>query len=349
MSSLRSRTLQNNEIACPNCGGKRCSIHWEGGACNRCDGQGNWKTNRGNTLPCRSCNAGARKSWVKCFRDGKSYDLDPAVAVNAPPVKPSSPRAVDARVDLIYSAFLERCHLSDYWLQHLRTERNLSNDTIERVGFVTLPSQETCNAFAEGMSKTFGPLVGMPGFYEHEGKWCFRRTLPHWESGLVIPYRNAAGHIVMLQVRTNSKDPKKRYMCISGAPPSATHSGTGSSAPAHWTPKIETQTIGITEGGLKAIRIDELWRRFKWKPTRWVGLCGLSVPPGFFDELWAAGARQLLFAFDREVKDSDAWRSVERVRATLRKGAAEWRMRVCEEPGCWKGEERKFDDHLGSL
>lgn len=351
MSSLRARTLQDNDIACPNCGGKRCSIHWEGGTCARCDGQGNWKTNHGNTLPCRSCNAGARKPWVKCFRDGKGYDLDPAVAVSRPEAKPSSPRAKDERVDLIYSAFLERCYLSDYWLRHLRTERNLSDATIEQVGFVALPDHGACDAFAVGMAKSYGPLVGVPGFYEVDGEWKFRRTLPHWESGLVIPYHNSRGQIVMLQVRTDSCDPRKRYMCISGAPSHVTHAGTGSGAPAYWTPVVETSTVGITEGGLKAIGVAHHWQRLGYYPVRWAGLCGLTVPADFFGELRRAmpKADRLLFAFDREVEGTDAWKAVERVKKTLRDGAAKWGLLVCEEPGCWKGGAGKFDDWLGGI
>lgn len=347
-----ARTLQNNDIACPNCGGKRCSIHWEGGACSRCDGQGNWKTNRGNTLPCRSCHSGARKPWVKCFRDGNSYDLDPAVAAGRPKAKPSSPRAIDARLDLIYSAFLERCHLADEHLRHLRKERNLSDETIERVGFVTLPDQGRCNAFAEGMVKSHGSLVGVPGFYEVDGVWKFRRTLPRWESGLVIPYRNWRGQIVMLQVRTDSRDPRKRYMCLSGAPADCSHAGAGSGAPAHWTPAVDCSTVAVTEGGLKAIRIAELWPRLPGiYKARWVGLCGLSLPANFFVELRLAmpEATQMLFAFDREVERTPAWDSVQRAKAGLRKGAAEWGLRVCDEPRVWGAGEKKLDDFLGNI
>ena len=344
MSSL-GRTLMRNEIACPNCGGKRCSIHWEGGACDRCDGSGNWKERGENT--CRSCDGGRKKPWVKCWKGG-SYSLDASVAVNRPPLKPSSPRAKDERADLIYSAFLEGCYLSDDWRSHLQTERGLSDETIEQVGFITLPDQERCNALAAGLAKTYGPLIGVPGFYEVDGEWKFRRTLPPWESGLVIPYRNARGQVVMLQVRSNGSDPKKRYMCISGAPSFVSHAGTGSGAPCHWTPAVKAQTVGITEGGLKAIGIAHHWQRLGYYPVRWVGLCGLTVPADFLGQLQQAmpGVTQLLFAFDREVKGSDAWRAVERAKKTLRDGAAKWGMRVCEEPGCWKGGARKFDDYL---
>jgi hypothetical protein len=354
MSSL-GRTLQSNDIACPNCGGKRCSIHWEGGACSNCDGSGNWKERGANT--CRRCDGGKKKAWVKCFRDGKGYDLDSSVAGSRPPLKPSSPRATDAFVDLIYTAFLERCHLTEDWREHLGTERALSSETIEAAGFVTLPKQETCNRFAAEIAETIKPPVGVPGFYEHEGMWHFRRTL-HWrDSGLVIPYRNISGQIVMLQVRSNGDDPKKRYMCISGAPSYVSHAGTGSGAPAHWLPfDRDAQTALITEGGLKAVVIKELWERMKREPKlgpiAFIGLSGLNAPHGFMEGLRTAlpQLRRVIFAFDREIRDTCAGESVARIRKTLMRDCASWGLQVAEEPGGWRQDgERKFDDYLRGL
>lgn len=349
MSSL-GRTLQNNDIACPNCGGKRCSIHWEGGACANCDGSGNWKGRGPNT--CRRCDSGKKKAWVKCFRGGKGYDLDASVVVNRPALKPSSPRATDARVDLIYTAFLSRCHLTDDWREHLRKERSLSDGTIEQSGFVTLPKQETCNRIAaEIAGSSLGSPVGVPGFYEHEGQWHFRRTLRPWEFGLVIPYRNIIGQIVMLQIRSASKIAQSRYLCISGAPLYVSHAGTSSGAPAHWVAGPDASVIGITEGGLKAIAIDNHWRSLSLPPMRWVGLCGLSVPGGFVTDMRAKlpKATKLILAFDREVKDSPAWQSVERVKATLRDAAAKWGLSVVEVGGWPEGSAAKFDDYLRGL
>lgn len=347
MSSLRARTLQNNEIACPNCGGKRCSINWEGGACGNCDGSGNWK-NRG-TNTCRRCDGGKKKAWVKCFRDGKGYDLDSSVVAYRPPLKPSSPRANDAFVDLIYAAFLERCHLTEDWREHLKNERALSNGTIEAAGFVTLPKQETCNRFAAEIAETIKPPIGVPGFYEYEGQWHFRRTLRPWEFGLIIPYRNMLGQVVMLQIRSESKITKTRYLCISGAPSYISHAGAGSGAPAHWLPPVETQTLAITEGGLKAISCAELWPRLGRFSARWVGLCGLTLPRDFFAELRAQmpGVTRVMMAFDREEKGSDAWKSVERVKDKIRTEAAKWGLLLAEEPGGWDKEGLpKFDDYL---
>lgn len=352
MSSL-ARTLQNNEIACPNCGGKRCSIHWEGGACANCDGSGNWK-NRG-VKTCRRCDGGRKKAWVKCFRDGKGYDLDSSVTANRPPLKPSSPRANDNRVDAVYSAFLEKCYLTADWRLHLQEERALSNKIIERVGFVTLPPRDVCDEFAAEIADTLGAPIGVPGFYEHEGQWHFRRTL-HWQdSGLVIPYRNSKGQIVMLQVRSNSGDPKRRYMCISGAPSYVSHTGTGSGAPAHWLPfDREAETALITEGGLKATVIKELWERMdrepKLGPFVFIGTCGTSIPTGFIQELMTAApkVKRIILAFDREVEGTAAWDSVDRVKKTIAKKAWEdWGLPSADEPGGWaKDGERKFDDEL---
>jgi len=289
---------------------------------------------------------------VLCNRDGqKWFDLNDLPDDYTPVIKPSSPRANDKRVDAVYSAFLSRCHLTDDWREHLRNERSLSDDTIEQSGFVTLPPQDICNEFAAEIAADLGAPVGVPGFYEHEGVWCFRRTL-HWrDSGLVIPYRNSLSQIVMLQVRSDGDDPKKRYMCISGAPSHVSHAGTGSGAPAHWVGGSDASVVGITEGGLKAIAIDNHWRGLSLPPMRWVGLCGLSVPGGFVTDMRAKlpKATKLILAFDREVKDSPAWQSVERVKGILRDAAAKWGLSVVEVGGWPEGSAAKFDDYLRGL
>lgn len=230
-------------------------------------------------------------------------------------------------------------------------ERKLSAETIQAAGFVTLPCREVCDSIADSLAKSHGALVGVPGFYEHEGKWGFRRTLPNWESGFLIPYRNLLGQIVMLQARTDSTDPKKRYMCISGAPSHVSHAGTGSGAPAHWVGGSDASVVGITEGGLKAIAIDNHWRGLSLPPMRWVGLCGLSVPGGFVTDMRAKlpKATKLILAFDREVKDSPAWQSVERVKGILRDAAAKWGLSVVEVGGWPEGSAAKFDDYLRGL
>lgn len=328
-------------------------IFWGGEDCSLC--AGGFYTWRGKQCKCKFCDNGKRRPRVLCNRNGQRFfDLNDVAEGYTPVIKPSSPRANDNRVDQVYCAFLEKCYLTDDWRKHLRTERNLSDDTIERAGFVTLPPREICDEFAAEIAADLGAPVGVPGFYEHKGQWCFRRTLRWQDSGLVIPYRNFRGQIVMLQVRTNSDDPKKRYMCISGAPSYVSHAGAGSGAPAHWTPAVDgAVTVAVTEGGLKAVRIAELWPQLpKSYPARWIGLCGLTVPSTFFAELRQAmpTVTRMLFAFDREVEGSDAWKSVERVKAALKKGAAEYGLKVSEEPKVWaKDGERKFDDYLGGL
>lgn len=350
MSSIPARTLKNGNPPCPRCKGDRCLIFWGGEDCSLC--VGGFYEWRGNKYECKFCDNGKRRPRVLCNRDGqKWFDLNDLPDGYTPVIKPSSPRATDARVDLIYTAFLSRCHLTDNWRRHLVNERKLSTETIQMAGFVTLPCRKVCDSIADSLAKSHGALVGVPGFYEHEGKWGFRRTLPNWESGLVIPYRNLAGEVVMLQVRTDSTDPKKRYMCISGAPSYVSHAGTGSGAPAHWVAGTDTSVVGITEGGLKAIAIDNHWRSLGLPPMRWIGLCGLSVPGGFITDMRARlpRATRLVLAFDREVKDSDAWQSVERVKRILREAETKWGLSVGEVRGWPEGSAAKFDDYLRGL
>lgn len=351
MSSLPGRTLKNGNPPCPRCQGDRCQIFWGGEDCSLC--VGGFYTWQGKQCKCKFCNNGKKRPRVLCHRDGdKWFDLGEIAEGYAPVIKPSSPRAVESRIDQVYSAFLDRCYLTDDWRDHLTKERILSDDTILCAGFVTLPPQIVCNEFAAEIAESLGAPVGVPGFYEDKGIWCFRRTL-HWDnSGLVIPCRNSIGQIVMLQVRSDGDDPKRRYMCISGAPSYVSHAGTGSGAPAHWMPNNYEPVVGVTEGGLKAIRIAELWPRFGKFPVRWVGLCGLTVPSDFFDQIreHMPKTKNLLFAFDREAEGTPAWDSVERVKKLLVTGAAKAGMKYCSEPKIWtKDGARKFDDYLGGL
>lgn len=357
--SAFGRTAKNKDSRlCPGCQkeNSRCSIRYGGKICDRCDGKGNYKLRNGKTSACFNCDAGLTKDQCHCHKDDEWYYFDTDLA-ERPPLKPSSPRAVDARIDQIYSAFLDRCYLTDDWRKHLTKERNLSDNTILRAGFVTLPPQIVCNEFAAEIAESLGPPVGVPGFYEHEGQWCFRRTL-HWrESGLVTPYRNSIGQIVMLQVRSNGDDPKRRYMCISGAPSFVSHAGTGSGAPPHWLPFDQNaQTALITEGGLKATVIKELWERMgrepKFGPYVFIGTCGTSIPEGTLGELMTAApkVKRIILAFDREVEGTAAAASVDRVKSTIKKEAVKWGLLVADEPGGWRQDgERKFDDYLRGL
>jgi hypothetical protein len=351
VSSVPARTLKNGNPPCPRCKGDRCLIFWGGENCSLC--VGGFYEWRGKQCKCKFCDGGKKRPRVLCNRDGQQwFDLGDVADDYTPVIKPSSPRATDAFVDLIYTAFLERCHLTADWRLHLQEERALSNDAIKAAGFVTLPMRETCNRFAAEIAETIKPPVGVPGFYEHEGQWHFRRTL-HWQdSGLVVPYRNMSGQIVMLQVRSDGGDSKKRYMCMSGAPSYVSHAGTGSGAPAHWLPSIETQTLAITEGGLKAICCAELWPRLGQFSARWVGLCGLTLPRDFFAELRAnmPNVTRVMMAFDREEAGTVAWKSVEKVKDKIRTEAAKWGLLLAEEPGGWRQDgARKFDDYLRGM
>lgn len=180
------------------------------------------------------------------------------------PVKTVETASPEVR-DKVYRAFLDKLPLSKAHKKDLR-DRGLSDEDIAAMDFKSIPqnglsmiAQELC---AEGCS-----LKGVPGFYYNKKG---RPQVNCHGSGYFIPYRDAKGQIIALQIRydINLADAKteeelaelkkKRYRLF-------TSSGKDGGAPSANVPffgipekKHNTKVVYVTEGGLKAATAQSL-------------------------------------------------------------------------------------------
>lgn len=180
--------------------------------------------------------------------------------------KPQPVKASIERRDAVYSELLKNLTLTERHFQHLANERRLSDLTIRKAGFRSVPSRMLGDALAAQLAAKW-ELKGVPGFWRKDGRWCLRFA---GIIGFFIPIKNAVGQIEGLQIRTFNG--KAKYLLLSSANlPEGISSGT----PHHFTGQ-PCQTVIVTEGALKAEVIAEAKRR-RGEPCFVIGLVSVST------------------------------------------------------------------------
>lgn len=183
--------------------------------------------------------------YLHRLREG---DWQPARIIQRKPDPP--PAAPIERRHAVYEAFLDALPLSNAHADSL-TERGLSDLTIARNGYATLPdTMQTIYQACETLA-IFQNLSNVPGFFlDYENRWRFTARRP----GFLIPVRDVEGHIQALQIR---QDTGTRYIWFSSPNRNA---GASSGAPVHfarpWRALASGEAI-VTEGALKADVIAE--------------------------------------------------------------------------------------------
>lgn len=180
-----------------------------------------------------------------------------------------SPIASDEILHHVFSVFTEGTglirqnkRLTSKHLQHLRQERKLRDDEIEKVGYFTMPNRSNyfMREFLHELKSRYGYdediLKQVPGFYwvDKIGRMTF---VGH--KGLGIPIRNEKEQIVGIQIRRDEvKKREARYIWFSSSFANRNEgmsNGTGSGSPIHISyPKTNRQKedIYITEGIFKS-------------------------------------------------------------------------------------------------
>jgi hypothetical protein len=251
----------------------------------------------GALVACRRQENGAIKRLD--YSDGPAYLH--AVAGNrtytAPPLptaQAGAPRAPDACLARLYHALLadhELC-LRHNHRKHLH-QRGLTAADLQRAGYRSLPG--SCRA---GVLRRLrerlpdGLLLGVPGVIAKDGPRGRYLTLAG-SAGLLIPVRNAAGHLVGLVVRPDDPDDGGKYRWLS----SARHGGPSPGARVHVPAGVRAaRSVKVVEGTLKSDVV------FALSGEAVIGLPGPFVTPEALAALHALGARQALLALDADAR-----------------------------------------------
>lgn len=177
----------------------------------------------------------------------------------------------------VYSLFaegeslLKKNHkVSTPHIEHLKSERKLSIEEIERAGYFTIPrrSKYFMREFLKELKERFGyeeeVLNEVPGFY-HVGRVGGMTFVSH--KGIGIPVKNEKKEIVGIQIRRDDTTiGGQRYVWFSSSfanEKEGMSMGTGSGSPIHVSyPKKNNrpESLYITEGIFKA---EQLSRYFK--------------------------------------------------------------------------------------
>jgi archaellum biogenesis ATPase FlaH len=155
------------------------------------------------------------------------------------------------KLNEVYTEFLESLELNNNHSNDLINRRGLSDDTVARKLYASVPSYQQRFEAAEKLAESFD-LEGIPGFYLENGRWALNLTFP----GFYVPYRDVEGRIVGLQIRQD-KNTDNKYLWLSS---SGKEKGTSSGTPLHIVnPDLirDTRAIYLTEGALKADVIGE--------------------------------------------------------------------------------------------
>ena len=203
-----------------------------------------------------------------------------------PKIEPPRPAKPLAERNEVYSAMLDHLRLSDAHRENLR-ERGLSDERIERNQYRSIPVDWDSRRMLASMLSTFHDLDGIPGFYvDKRGCWTTAGA-----PGLLIPYRDRDGLIQGLQIRSDGEDTSGYCWFASTNRKNGTKSGTH----LHLTGNLDSDTLYITEGGLKgdvASFLDD--------DALFLCIAGVSAIEGLIDTVSLLNPRNAIIAMDMD-------------------------------------------------
>lgn len=178
-------------------------------------------------------------------------------------------RADEEVIHNVYSLFAEgesilkdTPKLRNEHMSHLLNERSMTSESIEKIGFFTIPSRSRyyMRTFLLELKNRFqyepDVLVGVPGFYQFTKDDSFTFAS---QSGLGIPVKNGDGLYVGIQIRKDIvSDNGQRYIWFSSGfaiEKEELKSGTGSGSPIHVSEPFHVnypKLVMLTEGIFKS-------------------------------------------------------------------------------------------------
>lgn len=247
--------------------------------------------------------------------------------------RPAPPLASIERRHAVYSALLESLPLHAAHNEQLTGKRRLSEETIAREMFASVPARAFAEPIIERLAGAFD-LSHVPGFFRSGGKWLLRFIGTH---GFYIPIRDYKGRVAALEIRRDTHNSKRRYLLLSTGGEDFP-SGASSGAPPHFARHWQVgEALVITEGALKAAVCAELLQQ---------PVCGLVAASTFGDRFgwqlrtWFPRLTRVAIAYDMEDNDK-----VETQKARLKWALEDARLEVSVFD--WPKEVGKgFDDYL---
>ncbi|HEY0172878.1 MAG TPA: DUF3854 domain-containing protein, partial [Pyrinomonadaceae bacterium] len=277
----------------------------------------------------------------------KLADYEPkAQAATAPAVVQYEKRPIEDR-DRINRKIMDALRLERRDLDNL-LGRGLTEEAIERDGYVSVPIRAQANQIAERLAAEGEDLRGVPGFWkatDEEGQSRWQLNLNYWYRGVMVPVTDAQGHVDGFQIRraeVQGKEPKYVWLSSKSRHDSPKPEGTPSGAPIHFK-NVEnirqTHEAILTEGSLKANVISNYLDRGV------IAIAGVSV---FQDDLGEKlkqdipELKRVWIAYDADATEKkEVQKALERVSAVLAKAGLE--VGVLS----WQLEEGKgLDDYL---
>jgi DNA primase len=211
--------------------------------------------------------------------------------------------------------------------------RGLSDEAIDRNGYVSTPSVEQANEIAARLS--CDDLEGVPGFFKRGSDWQLHTSA----RGIMIPVRDSLGRISAFQIRRDDAPKGEgRYRWLSSKwLPQGSSPGTPLHFALHHLMPSARQII-VTEGGLKADVIAHL----SDAPT--IGVAGVSnFGHDFAVNLRAAfpHLREVIVAYDMDLLEKEqVYASLMRLTSQLEAACLQVRIRT------WPGGAKGYDDYL---
>jgi hypothetical protein len=253
----------------------------------------------------------------------RTYKREPARDVDAP-------LAEIERRNAVYSALIRDCLTLRLGHRNELLRRGLSNEAINRAGYVSAPNAQESDEAARRLASY--DLRGVSGFYRVGATW----RMVTLASGFLIPVRDERQRIEGFQVRRDEGEPRYIWLSSKGR-----EGGASSGAPVHFAqPHLlrGAREVLISEGGLKSDVVSHLAR----VPV--VGIAGVSSFGANFGARLRAefpSLREAVIAFDRDLLEKQPVRdALDRLAANLE--AARFRVRV----RVWDSTYKGLDDYL---
>ena len=305
---IRASTLGNDEVEarCPYCCDHRYRMYLSRLTnmfyCHNCGTGGNAVTLYSSFNP--------NGVTLKNYESYKALLNEPSVRrYDVPVISPKAERPIrdiNERSE-IYSELLRLLRLNPAHFTNL-LNRGLDSERIAKNMYRSFPTDKAERQWiCDNLSARYD-LCGMPGFYRTEGIW----HIAAFKSGILIPIRDSENRIQGLQIRFDNPPVKKvttpegvtiektgtRFMWFSSGK-QKDYEGTSISSYIHITGNRNSDTVYLTEGGLKADAAS-----FLSGDKLFIGLTGVQNT-GFLKEVISSlSPKKIVEAVDMDVRSN---------------------------------------------
>ena len=244
---LKRQHNKSADYNCPFCDGigkLNLNVEYNAYRCNKCGAYGGMLD-----LFCKCTNVPDRKTAYHCLAVNGSDDFSiqkreqRQATVSA--IK-EVPKADIDRLDFCYRALLDELELDTPHKWNL-LDRGLSEEAIQENLYKSVPV-DTYNILVDKLLEKDCDLIGVPGFFtDVNGE--IRVNIHNHMCGFFVPVFNEKRQIQGMQIRLDTMDTKRKYMCFSS---SERINGCSSKSPVQISGDVFGSNASyVTEGALK--------------------------------------------------------------------------------------------------